>query len=221
MKVVHVLKKIEMIDSDIKELRKLEKSVAKNKSFSTPIYMSIEKQINIMLGERIKLLNLKIDNPPEEMVSEFDAPVEEQEEESENKAKPVKKAKAVTKKKKQKSIVLDDDFDVDDEMPMLTQDLIDQKIKNIKSEKEEKTTKPKPKKQPKTVQVKKPEPKSKLKPESDVKVEVEVEVEEKNENKNDDNIKLLDIALEKGSLGSKESDKDKKVRFFRENFPVD
>ena len=70
MKVVHVLKRIETIDNDIKELRKLEKSIAKDKSFTTPIYMTIEKQINILLSERIKLLELKIANPPENLLSD-------------------------------------------------------------------------------------------------------------------------------------------------------
>jgi len=37
----------------------------------------------------------------------------------------------------------------------------------------------------------------------------------------DNSIKLIDIALEKGTLSKKEIDKEKKVRFFRENFPVD
>lgn len=63
MKVVHILKRIETIDNDIKELRKLEKSIARDKSFTTPIYMTIEKQINILLDERNKLLGLSILNP--------------------------------------------------------------------------------------------------------------------------------------------------------------
>ena len=53
MKVIHVLKKIEQLDEDIKELRKMEKSLQRNKSFSTPIFMTIEKQINLLLGDRI------------------------------------------------------------------------------------------------------------------------------------------------------------------------
>ncbi|HEY1406111.1 MAG TPA: hypothetical protein VF857_05830, partial [Spirochaetota bacterium] len=72
MKVIHVLKKIEQVDDDIKELRKMEKALQRNKSFSNPIYMTIEKQINILLGERIKLLELSIANPPEHLAKEFD-----------------------------------------------------------------------------------------------------------------------------------------------------
>ena len=71
MKVVHVIKRVETIDNDIKELRKLEKSLSRDKSFSTPIYMTIEKQINILLGERIKLLDLRISNPPENLIAEI------------------------------------------------------------------------------------------------------------------------------------------------------
>ncbi len=216
MKVVHVLKKIEMIDNDIKELRKLEKSVSKNKSFSTPIYMSIEKQINIMLGERIKLLGLKIENPPEDMVSEFESKAEKSEADSKAKSADDKKAvktsatKTVKNKKQKKSLVLDDDFDLDDEMPMLTQDLIDQKIKNIKTEKEEKAVKPtKSAKSEKPAAVKKTAVKS-----QEAAKEVAVDTD-------DDSVKLLDLALEQGSLGSKDTEKEKKVRFFRENFPVD
>ena len=52
MKVIHILKRMETIDSDIKDLRKMEKALTKNKSFTTPIYMSIEKQINIKLSTR-------------------------------------------------------------------------------------------------------------------------------------------------------------------------
>ncbi len=68
MKVAHVVKRIEMIDDDIKQLKKLETQLKKGKSYSTPIMISIEKQINIMLAERIKFLELRIENPPESMM---------------------------------------------------------------------------------------------------------------------------------------------------------
>lgn len=41
------------------------------------------------------------------------------------------------------------------------------------------------------------------------------------EDEGDDGVKILDIALEKGTLNKKEIEKEKKVRFFRENFPTD
>ena len=79
MKVVHVLKRIEMIDEDVKELRKMEKSLQMDKSFSKAIYMSIEKQINILLGERIKMLELRIENPPEQFILETEGKPGEEE----------------------------------------------------------------------------------------------------------------------------------------------
>ncbi len=177
MKVVHVLKRIETIDEDIKDLRKLEKSLSKDKSFTTAIYMSIEKQINILLGERIKMLELKIENPPEQMVEEIEGKPEEREEK--------KTAKTVRKKtvKKKPSIKKTTLTDIDD-IPMLTQDQIDAKISNISVAKKDKGS------------VKNTEEKE---------------------------IKLLDAALEHGTLNKKELEesKDKKVKFFRENFPSD
>jgi hypothetical protein len=178
MKVVHVLKRIETIDEDVKDLRKLEKSLSKDKSFTTAIYMSIEKQINILLGERIKMLELKIENPPEQMVEEIEGKPEEREEKK--KEKKTSKKKTVKKKPVKKKAKV---TDIDD-IPMLTQDQIDAKISNISITKKEKKT------------------------------------EEKTDEKE---IKLLDTALEHGTLNKKnlEESRDKKVKFFRENFPSD
>jgi len=186
MKVIHVLKKIEDIDQDIKELRKLEKTVQRNKSFTTPIFMSIEKQINILLGERIKLLELKITNPPDSMVLDIegDSPVEtpllvpSAQKKGAAKAKP-KKAKPSIKKNLE-----------EEEIRMLTQDDIDSRFSTIQKQSEKAKEKEKAK----------------------------VAAEEK---KNDESVKLLDIALEKGSLADKDDTKEKKVRFFRDNFPLD
>ena len=184
MKVVHVLKRIELIDADIRELKKLEKSIAANKSFSTPLYMSIEKQINLLLADRVKMFELTIANPPATLVemvegkpSKEDVPVLNA---KKNKSKPVVPVKPKPVKTSAK-ITQDDD-----ETPMLTQDIIDAKFSKVKDKKEE-------------------SPKN-LKPER---------------YKDDNSIKLIDIALEKGTLSKKEIDKEKKVRFFRENFPVD
>ena len=71
MKVIHVLKKIEALDQDIKELRKLEKSLERNKAFTAPIFMTIEKQINILLADRIKMLKLDIKNPPQSLLNDI------------------------------------------------------------------------------------------------------------------------------------------------------
>jgi len=190
MKVVHLLKRIESIEQDVKELKKLEKSIASNKSFSTPIYMSIEKQINILLGEKIKMLELRIENPPEYLVEEIEGTPEEAIPSPESIQKPKTKTRAKAPAKKtapQKTLKKLPDG----EIPMLTQDQIDAKFDSLKTDNAE------------------------IIPETP-----EKEISDK---ENNDAVKLLDIALEKGTLRKKnsEKDKEKKVRFFRENFPVE
>lgn len=207
MKVVHVIKRVETIDNDIKELRKLEKSITRNKSFSTPIYMTIEKQINILLGERVKLLELKIANPPENMVSEIEGDDEEAEDpvfqtlpepKKTTRTKPkAKKASPKVETPKKPAFNIDDM----DEIPMLTQDQIDAKFSSMSSDK-------------------KPEQKAKTE-EKAVETKKEIIPEEKIPTTDDNEIKLLDVALEKGTLNKKVMEKEKKVRFFRENFPSD
>jgi hypothetical protein len=189
MKVIHVIKRIEDIDNDIRELKKLEKSVKRNKSFTTPIFMSIEKQINILLGDRIKMLDLKIENPPEAMRKEIEG-----DEVAEKPVPPAKAAPEPEKKKKEpkpKKVESIDSLD-DDDIPMLTQEQIDAKINTLESDKSKAKASP-PKKEPERKTV------------------------------DDSSVKLLDIALEKGTLAGDDDkkDKDKKVKFFRDNFPVE
>lgn len=198
MKVVHVIKRVETIDNDIKELRKLEKSIARDKSFTTPIFMTIEKQINILLGERIKLLDLQIMNPPASFTSGY----EEEETEPETPVQVIPEPKKAVKKTKpaeaeetkpapavKRKITIPDD----DDIPMLTQDQIDAKFQTLKAEEKIK-----------------PAPSQTLKPSEDEETPLD-----------DTSIKLLDVALENGSLNRKVVDREKKVRFFRENFPSD
>jgi hypothetical protein len=191
MKVIHVIKRIEDIDNDIRELKKLERSVKKNKSFTTPIFMSIEKQINILLGDRIKMLDLRIENPPEAMKKEIEGDEEEEKPSAPAKAAPVieKKKKEPKAKKFEPEEPADED---DDEIHMLTQDQIDAKINSLESDKQK------------------------------AKSTVSKGVGQKTIT--DPSVKILDIALEKGTLAGGDEDKkdkDKKVKFFRDNFPVE
>jgi len=173
MKVIHVLKRIEMIDQDIRELRKLEKSLQRNKSFTQPIFITIEKQINILLGERIKLLELKIANPPANL-----QPEEEDVGETliaEPKKKTAKKKDSKENKINKTAVELEEQ-----EFSMLTQDDIDRKIAKLQQDDEDKGKK-----------------------EDD-----------------DTAVKLLDIALEKGTINKQEVEtQKKKIRFFKDNFP--
>ncbi|HOT46626.1 MAG TPA: hypothetical protein PLM53_17345 [Spirochaetota bacterium] len=190
MKVIHVIKRIEEIDNDIRELKKLEKSVKRNKSFTTPIFMSIEKQINILLGDRIKMLDLKIENPPEAMRKQLEG--DEEEEKPAPQAKTAPEPEKKKKEPKPKKVEPVESID-DDEIPMLTQDQIDAKIGALEIDKE-KTRTPAARKDAEKKAV------------------------------DDSSVKILDIALEKGTLGGDlddKKDKEKKVKFFRDNFPVE
>lgn len=176
--------------------------------------MTIEKQINIILDERNKLLGLSILNPPANMVAalegEEDEPAPEPLQVIHEAKKPDKKTKPQPEKKKaepaaekkpapvRKPIIIPDD----DDIPMLTQDQIDAKFSTLKAEH-------------------KPEPKPEIKAEPKAAKENKAEPEEKSDSSDDTGIKLLDVALEKGTLNRKTLEKEKKVRFFRENFPSD
>ena len=188
MKVIHVLKKIDTIDQDIKDLKKLERSLSRDKSFSTPIFMSIEKQINILLGERIKLLELKVDVPAGTTL--LVAGKEADKEETRAPEKPAAKAKP--KKSKPKKATPEDAMPSLDEIAMLTQTQIDDRIRELEDERE---------KDRKSAKLR-------LKEDADT------------GSGNDESVKLLDIALEKGTLDKGEIEKRKrKVRFFKDNFP--
>lgn len=193
MKVVHVLKRIEMIDEDIKELRKLEKTITRDKSFSTPIYMSIEKQINLLLGERIKLIELPILNPPENYVNEIEGTPEERKVEPIKRQTKKKTASAAVQTKtkpafEKERVLKPGNVPDEDGMMMFTQDMIDSKFDSIK--KPEQT---------------KPEPSAR----------------QEQDDTSSLNRKLLDDALEKSSLSKKASSRTKEVKFFRGNFPTD
>ncbi|HPX91297.1 MAG TPA: hypothetical protein PKZ93_07255, partial [Spirochaetota bacterium] len=166
------------------------------------------KQINILLSERIKLLELKIANPPENLLSDEEIEREKEpeplpintEKKKNKKAKPLNKTseeeRSATSKTKEipvsrpkREIIVPDD---EDDIPMLTQDEIDAKFENLKGD-------------------------------AKTNAQRDIELKEENlaEDSDDTHVKLLDIALEKGTLSKKTIEKEKKVRFFRENFPSD
>ncbi len=203
MKIIHVLKRIEALDNDVRELRKLEKLIQKEKSFATPIYLTIEKQINLLVGERVKLLELQIMNPPENLVNEIEGDSTEEIPTLLKKKTPKKSAKKKSAPAQKVSVDYDDEdddaYDSDvtdsesglDDMPMrmLTQDQIDNKFDTMKKD-------------------------------SDKTLEVDKKKEEKKllVNRTDESVKLLDIALDKGTLDKKDSSKSKnRVKFFRDN----
>ena len=68
MKVVHILKRLELIDRDIAELRKFAEGLSLDRTYSDALKISLELQINNLLNERVKLMDLRIENPPDYLV---------------------------------------------------------------------------------------------------------------------------------------------------------
>lgn len=64
-KVIHLIKRVEQIDREINELHHLVDGIDNTRSYRNPMKIAAEKQINDLVGERVKLMELKIENPPE------------------------------------------------------------------------------------------------------------------------------------------------------------
>ncbi len=63
MKLVRLLKRLEMIDRDIAELRQIENDLMENRTYSDALKISLELQVNNLLNKRIKLMELNVDVP--------------------------------------------------------------------------------------------------------------------------------------------------------------
>ncbi len=68
MKLIHIIKRLQVIDRDLEELRQLEDQLTINRSYSDSLRISVELQINTLLNERIKLMELQINNPPDSLL---------------------------------------------------------------------------------------------------------------------------------------------------------
>lgn len=70
VRLIHVLNRMENIENNIRELINIEKSIPQKREYHQALYLAIEKEINHFLDERIKLRDLKIENPPENLKPE-------------------------------------------------------------------------------------------------------------------------------------------------------
>ena len=68
VKLIHVMKRLEVLDRDIKELQDLEENLTDNRSDSDALRISVELQINNLLNERIKLMELRVDDSSEHLI---------------------------------------------------------------------------------------------------------------------------------------------------------
>jgi hypothetical protein len=64
-KVIHLVKRVEAIDREIAELHQLVAGIDAARSYRNPLKIAAEQQINNLVGEKVKLMDLKIENPPE------------------------------------------------------------------------------------------------------------------------------------------------------------
>lgn len=65
VKVIHLIKRVEQIDREINELHHLVDDIDVARSYRNPLKIAAEQQINNLVGEKVKLMELKIENPPE------------------------------------------------------------------------------------------------------------------------------------------------------------
>lgn len=70
VKFVHVLKRMEAIDRDIHELSEITEQMQPGRQYTYGMKIAAEREINNLLNERVKLMELQIANPPENLVKE-------------------------------------------------------------------------------------------------------------------------------------------------------
>ncbi len=68
IKFVHVLRWIENIERDIEELHSMENNLQDDREYSEKVRIALELEINTLLNEKVKLMELKIENPPEKIL---------------------------------------------------------------------------------------------------------------------------------------------------------
>jgi len=65
VKVIHLIKRVEQIDKEIAELHGLVDGIDSSRSYRNTMKIAAEQQINNLIGEKVKLMELRIENPPE------------------------------------------------------------------------------------------------------------------------------------------------------------
>lgn len=65
VKVIHLIKRVEQIDKEIAELHGLVDGIDSSRSYRNTLKIAAEQQINNLVGEKVKLMELTIENPPD------------------------------------------------------------------------------------------------------------------------------------------------------------
>ena len=67
----NILEKLKTINLDLENLRKNKEKLSKKRPYSDTLHLSFDKQINILLNQKIELENLEIENPLKELNESF------------------------------------------------------------------------------------------------------------------------------------------------------
>lgn len=76
VKVIHLVKRVEQIDREIAELHHLVDGIDSGRSYRNTMKIAAEQQINNLVGEKVKLMELKIENPPDFLTKHVGTPEE-------------------------------------------------------------------------------------------------------------------------------------------------
>jgi len=59
------MKRIETLERDISEIHSLQQDIKVDREYSVPVKISLEQQVNNLLNEKVKLMEVHIENAPE------------------------------------------------------------------------------------------------------------------------------------------------------------
>jgi hypothetical protein len=59
------MKRIETLERDISEIHSLQQEIKVDREYSNPVKISLEQQVNNLLNEKTKLMEVRIENAPE------------------------------------------------------------------------------------------------------------------------------------------------------------
>jgi hypothetical protein len=69
VKIIHVIQRLEALDRDLYELREMKRKLSNDRAYFDEMVIAFDKQINLLVSERVKLMELKIENPPEYLLT--------------------------------------------------------------------------------------------------------------------------------------------------------
>jgi hypothetical protein len=65
VKFVHVMKRIESLERDISEIHTIAGEINSDRDYSTSLKISLEQQVNNLLNEKTRLMEVRIENAPD------------------------------------------------------------------------------------------------------------------------------------------------------------